>query len=284
MQKNMMKKLTELSAFVENQENADQPEPLTLSQYAEFIGNIPLPTGQQRENFAGFVASAHSWYKHLPLSLPSVPFYFFIDKHAGCDCVLLEDGKIVTTKREKCGFHYSAMPTDEYRTRFGHLNFSCRAGMMVVLMNEGPLTVPRDKMIKIPGDDGRMHGLPMEIVEAGVVCLNAAIHPLCASNDWWDRCGCESPLNWPEESGGKAALEKIFARCEVMRQPGFKRQPFQLDEELFKQDPVLAGHLAGNDLVLRGLFTPERKRQHAEIIKAINRVCDLISRKAALQN
>lgn len=280
MENDMMKKLTELFGFVESQGNANQPAPLTLSQYAEFIRNIPLPTDQQRENFAGFVASAHSWYKHLPLSLPGVPFYFFIDKHAGYDCVLREDGKIATAKREKRGFHYSAIPTDEYQTRFGHLSFSCRAGMMVVLMNEGPLTVPRDKMIEIPGDDGRMHGLPMEIIEAGVVYLNAAIHPVCASNGWWDRCGREGPLNWPEESGGKAALEKIFTHCEMMRQPGFKRQPFQLDEELFKQDPILAMHLAGNDLVLRELFTPERKRQHEEIIKAINRVCDLVSRKA----
>jgi hypothetical protein len=282
METDMIKKITELFGFVESQGNANQTEPLTLSQYAEFIRNIPLPTDQQRENFAGFVASAHSWYKHLPLSLPGVPFYFFIDKHAGCDCVLREDGKIATAKREKCGFHYSAIPTDEYRTRFGHLSFSCRAGMMVVLMNEGPLTVPRDKMIKISGDDGRMHGLPMEIIEAGVVYLNAAIHPLCASNDWWDRRGRESPLNWPEESGGKAALEKIFARCVMMRQPGFERRPFQLDEELFKQDFALAVELAGNDLVLRELFTPERKRQHEEIIKAINRVCDLVSRKAEL--
>jgi hypothetical protein len=91
-------------------------------------------------------------------------------------------------------------------------------------------------------------------------------------------------LNWPEESGGKAALEKIFARCEMMRQPGFERRPFQLDEELFKQDFALAVELAGNDLVLRELFTPERKRQHEEIIKAINRVCDLVSRKAGPQN
>jgi hypothetical protein len=282
METDMIKKITELFGFVESQGNANQTEPLTLSQYAEFIRNIPLPTDQQRENFAGFVASAHSWYKHLPLSLPGVPFYFFIDKHAGCDCVLREDGKIATAKREKCGFHYSAIPTDEYRTRFGHLSFSCRAGMMVVPMNEGPLTVPRDKMIKIPGDDGRMHGLPMEIIEAGVVYLNAAIHPLCASHDWWDRRGRESPLNWPEESGGRAALEKIFARCETMRQPGFKRQPFKLDEELFKQDRVLAVYLAGNDLVLQELFTPERKRQHEETIKAINRVCDFVSRKAEL--
>src|SRR6266404_7771274 len=65
---------------------------LALQQYFALIRGVPLPSSAQRRNFVDYVTSAHSWYKHLPKYLPGAPFYFFIDKFAGCDCVTLQDG------------------------------------------------------------------------------------------------------------------------------------------------------------------------------------------------
>src|SRR5918995_5505055 len=65
---------------------------LTLPEYLSLISDIPLPTQQQKENFVEYVSHAHSWYKHLPLYPPGAPFYFFIDKYAGCDRLVSEDG------------------------------------------------------------------------------------------------------------------------------------------------------------------------------------------------
>src|SRR6266851_1685401 len=64
------------------------------------------------------------------------------------------------------GFHYSDIPTAEYRSRFGYLAFSCSSGMSVFVAG-WPLVYSRDKVAAVPGDDGKMNGLPNEILEAG---------------------------------------------------------------------------------------------------------------------
>lgn len=45
-------------------------ETLTLTEYVDFLSDVPLPSAQQRNEFAEFVSTAHSWYKHLPTNLP----------------------------------------------------------------------------------------------------------------------------------------------------------------------------------------------------------------------
>lgn len=53
---------------------------------------------------------------------------FFIDKYAGCDRLLRKDGTAVLAERTERGFHYSDLPSKEYRSRIGYLAFSCGAG------------------------------------------------------------------------------------------------------------------------------------------------------------
>lgn len=94
---------------------------LTLSEYRSLVVTLPPPTDQQKDNFSKFVSQAHSWYKHLPLCLPGVKFHFFIDSSAGCERAVTFTGKIKLTPRAKQGFHYSWIPTNEYRRNFGYL-------------------------------------------------------------------------------------------------------------------------------------------------------------------
>ncbi len=258
---------------------------LSLAQYLDLLAGVPLPTQQQKENFVEYVSHAHSWYKHLPLYPPGEPFYLFMDKYAGCDRVLLSDGKAALVGRSQQGFHYSDIPTEQYRNQFGHLGFSCGAGTTVALLGRGPLVEPRDKVPAVPGNDALMYHLPAEILEAGAVELTAVIHTGSAAHNYWDGRGRIKPdeLEWPEESGGRAALEKIFDRCRKMREPGFSLELTKVEEAFFKSHPYSAGHLMGADPILHELLAPEQRRQQTEIVKAIDRICEVIRKHRAAQ-
>ena len=60
---------------------------LTLDDYQNLLRGPPEPTHEQIEEFARFVATAHSWYKHLPTWPPGVPMRFFLDPCAGMERV-----------------------------------------------------------------------------------------------------------------------------------------------------------------------------------------------------
>src|SRR6478735_1162875 len=60
---------------------------LTVGGYVEMVHDLPLPTDAQKQNFAVYVAHAHSWYKHLPAFPPGAAFYFFLNEYAGCNRV-----------------------------------------------------------------------------------------------------------------------------------------------------------------------------------------------------
>jgi len=222
---------------------------LTMAQYRDLLEGVQLPTQAQRENFVDYVAQAHSWYKGLPLCLPGAKFYFFIDKYAGCDRVVLQDGTTTTRERITHGTHYSYLPTIKHRRKFGQLAFSCGERAAAASPTEGWVAA-------VPGDDGRMYCLPTEILDAGRVRLTAVIHPNSPRFDFWDWRGpSRYRREWPHESGGEAALEDIFNRCREIRDSGFR----------CRMDPVL-----------RRLFQPERQRQRAEMLRAIDQVCRVI--------
>src|SRR5580765_2392503 len=125
---------------------------LSVESYLALVQNLPLPTPEQRRNFVDYVACAHSWYKHLPPFLPGAPFYFYIDRSAGCNCVPQQDGSYVVAERQKQGFHYSDIPTAEYQTRFGFLNYSCPSDT-AVFAGGAAFALPRDKVVAMPGED-----------------------------------------------------------------------------------------------------------------------------------
>jgi hypothetical protein len=90
-----------LDAAVAATEEA-QAEPsasLSLEQYLALLDGAPAPTREERANFVEYVSHAHSWYKHLPLYPPGCPFYFFLDKYAGCDRVRAQTAERYGGKR-----------------------------------------------------------------------------------------------------------------------------------------------------------------------------------------
>jgi hypothetical protein len=275
-----------LSKFLDSFRSEATPNALSLQEYLAVIRGLPLPTSAQRREFVEYVSGAHSWYKHLPRHLPGEPFYFFMDRYAGCDCVVRKDGSRAMVEREKQGFHYSAIPTAEYRTRFGYLGYACDAGTAVFLVNQEPMAIPRDDVAAVPGDDGHGRGLPHAILEAGKVRLTAVIHPLSTAYDFWDEGDprVRGKVHWPDESGGKETLQKIFKRCAEMREPGYhKEREARVAKrlELLESSPTRGEarkmmESPYHDPILSELLEPERLRQKNEMLKAIDRVCRVV--------
>ena len=244
-----------------------------MDAYLALVRELPLPTVEQRRNFVEYVATAHSWYKHLPASLPGAPFYFFVDRAAGCDWLALRDGSNAIAERTGQGFHYSSIPTAEYRTRFGFLSYSCESGTAVFLSGE-PLTLPRDKVVAIPGEDARPCYLPQAILDAGRAELTAVIHPHFSDSAW-----CLRADNWPTESGGQMTLQRMFERVVEMRTPKCKKEKAKRVENWLRHQEASRRYAFDGpvvDPVLRELVGPERLRQTTEMLKAIDRVCMLI--------
>jgi hypothetical protein len=72
---------------VEYQEIALEPLPPFADEktYLRTVAGLPIPTAEQINDFATYVAGAKSWYKHLPVHPPGSPMHFYLDSHAGRD-------------------------------------------------------------------------------------------------------------------------------------------------------------------------------------------------------
>lgn len=231
-----------------------------LRRYVDVVAG-ELPTRQQKENFVDYVSHAHSWYKHLSAYPPGTAFFFFMNRYAGYD---RRHGTAEVRERSEPGFHYAQIPTDLYRAAFGCLDYT-RSGDTVPLVDEGPVLV---------------YGLPAEVLQSGVVRLTGVIHTLSAANFWvWDEDRRPDSIVWPEESGGRATLEMIFHRWRESQKPGFRREETTIDPGARRGYPASAGHVFLTDPVLYELLAPERRRQQVEMIKAIDRVCEVIERE-----
>lgn len=204
---------------------------LSLQDYQCLIreAEIPAPTDEQIAHFVEFVCGAKSWYKHLPLVLPGVSMYFFIDACAGLDRILLADGRVTFLQRsESLRFHYTWMPTSEYREHFGGLSFACAAGSELFM---GVQIVDDTTNELIPGvldpnwifpviwtnQDNRFR-LPQEILDAGCVEVTGVLHAAIDRPEYWEFYAkeFEAEDNWPDESGGSGAFAAILARCKVL--------------------------------------------------------------------
>jgi hypothetical protein len=252
---------------------------LTLSEYRSLVVALPPPTDQQKDNFCKFVSKAHSWYKHLPLCLPGVKFHLFIDPSAGCERALTFSGKVKVTPRAKQGFHYSWIPTNAYRRNFGYLAYSCRAGTKSFDVKWNQVIGYSDDVATISTSDGQVCALPPEVIRVGSVSLTAVINNLSAACEHWGFLAADADeLTWPEESGGRKVLQKIIARARRISQDSLSFEErerinrMRVDEALLLEEPELL-HV---DPELYELLAPEQSRQRAEMIKAMQCVCDLI--------
>jgi catechol 2,3-dioxygenase-like lactoylglutathione lyase family enzyme len=186
---------------------------LSLADYAARLKDLPVPDAAQVDAFVDYVRGMHSWYKHLPLLPPGAAFVFFLDPNAGMDTVHHPDGRVELRWRGEGErhFHYSARPTAVYRAAFGHLavaqdaspSFELHSGSSVLRLSSEPA-------IRV---DGEPWLLPSDVLALGSVEVSGLIHPMANRVSLWKRYFDEvdlADLRWPEETGGVAALQRLF--------------------------------------------------------------------------
>lgn len=81
----------------------------------EEVLSLPTPSAAQVTEFVAHVSWAHSWYKHLPL-LAGGEFVFFLAADAGGGY-----------PAERPRLHYGWTTTEEYRQRYGFLDYQWRS-------------------------------------------------------------------------------------------------------------------------------------------------------------
>ena len=150
--------------------------------YLEIIRQYPIPTGEQTREFAAYVASAHSWYKHLPV-YPPMPFRFYLDPNAGRSTSISEDGEIKFEDivDESTRFHYTWQLTETYRERLGYWNYLAPYGTHFL--------IPRGQDVIDTKQSGHTRSgpaifmpevgwimLPDALVQAGTAGVTALIH------------------------------------------------------------------------------------------------------------
>lgn len=166
---------------------SDAPE-MDIDAYRALIGAVTVPTDRQIEAFADYVASAHSWYKHLPLQPPGVAFYFYLDPNAGMDHLVHASGEVTMRARtpDTESLHYGWITTADYRERFGCLAFSCAAGASVFgtdLVGEETVLLDGNTlhpMLQVDRDSTMRP--PKQILDAGACSLTALVHPRATEN------------------------------------------------------------------------------------------------------
>ena len=242
---------------------------LTIAQYRELVQDLPRPTLQQMDSFARFVCKAHSWYKHLPMFAPGRPFVFFIDPVAGMQLTIDKNGRASALERMETGFHYSWIPTAQYRQRFGHLALSRSAGTVVALHRaDGTRTVGADdEAVVFDPITGVSNGLPPEVIDAGTAWVSGIVHASATGYLSWTLGSKDPPaIAWPEESGGSAAFDAIVRRCRQLRADPTVSE--QAPREALMED----ANFCWADWKLQQLLEPERCRQRTGMISAMQRV------------
>jgi hypothetical protein len=147
--------------------------------YLNIVRALPQPTCEQTFLFAWFVAGAHSWYKHLPVSR-KVPIVFFLDPHAGEDLVLTGTGEraLIEVTPDSRRFHYTWQTTETYRRRFGYWNYYAPYGTAFLFRSGGGLVNTARDTVRILGDNGDWIRVPRHCRKAGSAKINAFVHPL----------------------------------------------------------------------------------------------------------
>lgn len=100
--------------------------------------DLPWPSETQVLEFVEHVCWAHSWYKHLPPT-GDAEFVVFLAPDAGAGY----------ENRER--LHYSWKTTDEYRRRFGHLDYAWRHAGAVWERDSARAIVPAEELVAVAG-------------------------------------------------------------------------------------------------------------------------------------
>lgn len=253
---------------------------LGLSEYRALVRSLPVPTASQVHQFAEYVAGAHSWYKHLRLLPAKAPLQIYIDPSAGMQRTQSADGRATFSRRDRQGFHYSWLPTDVYRERFGYLAFSKSSGSSVSLTTAGgERQVANDDVPRVYDPlAGASFLLPKEALTAGRAFISAIVHESASWKGLWQDAidTTESFDTILDPIDGLEIGKRILDRCRELKEDPSRAEPASIRES----ETVRASALAAYDLPLHRLVAAERKRQIEGMVAAATRLIKLVGSRA----
>lgn len=175
--------------------------------YRRLISGLPIPSAEQIRAFSIYVSQAHSWYKHLPPLDPGTSFTFWLDPNAGCITEIQGDGqrKPVPLLPADARYHYSLLPTHEYRRRFGYLSFN----RSLASVRLAPGASFEMASVAAARSTFEQRDLPPELLAVATVSLTGIIHPnsLHPLNPYFEIL-CEA-INALPEGADLGALDRV---------------------------------------------------------------------------
>ena len=266
--------------------SATEAPEMSLEDYRRWIEDITPPTDSQIEDFADYVASSRSWYKHLSLKPPGGSFHFYIDPHAGVDRLINRSGEVHfrTRTQNTASFHYSWMTTAEYRERFGCLAFSCAAGPALFMddyLGDYSLIIDDDnyfpKELKPAGEedeavlvDNSCHhpvlqtscltanNPPKEVRATGSCCLTALVHPRATEEFMVRRLALIKHSQYKRYGPSGAVLDSVLKRFQDK-----ELRANSLDEKINK---------LSSDPVFVTLIQQEKARLRQDMVEAMQKM------------
>lgn len=147
--------------------------------YVRLVADLPRPTPEQCNNFVEFVANAHSWYKHLPSLPPGVSFTFFLNPDSGRTRIRTRSGEVGyvdCVDGDDTRFHYTWMPTADYRRRFGHWDYYCANAPTFLILGQ-TTTAECESSPHVLTESGEWTSLPNEMLLVATCKVTALVHP-----------------------------------------------------------------------------------------------------------
>ena len=272
-----------------------------MASYYQVVRRLPAPSDAQISNFIDYVASAHSWYKWIPVVPQGIPFYFYLDPNSGCERVF-ERGKPVYRERNN---------TAEHRDRCGYLQYSREAaaaciiyqsrGSSVISSSRRPVSATREGRIWTrclrlfrshvrtrPQGEGKVPpklagvledreaeessgsaiqseeyriSVPDEVLRAGHAELTGMIHPLASGIGMWMWIAGK-PLMVEGIQRWPAGTPGAETVLEILR--------------FVRENPQVTGRTVGYCPEIDRLVDPERQRMRKLAEQAIHRMLDLV--------
>jgi len=145
-----------------------------MSSYIELARELPVPTTEQTRQFAEYVTSAHSWYKHLPL-LETCPFAFYLDPNAGRAMIDTPEGEVTFVDHVDTStrFHYTWQLTADYRRRFGFWNYDAPYGRSFRYHSNAGAINTAGPGLRILSAGGEWLSVPEALVLAGTAHVSS---------------------------------------------------------------------------------------------------------------
>ncbi len=276
---------------------------MSLSEYRVLVANLPRPTQQQIDAFIAFVCDHRSWYKCLPLALPGVWFWFFLNPLVGVKIEETKECSIVAFPIRESDTNYSSSrwkSTQGCREAFGCLDYGTAADLTVQYLQDGMTEHHYYRTPIVSFVDGQPATLPTQVVEVGSCALTAVIHRATASpyrSSFWRKAKERSNWSWPKETGGEAMVEKLIRACEEIKSDTvsvqLKSDTDGDDTSRIQLRPRIISSTNREEWLDRGyvvhprlkaLLAPEKARQTASMRAAVDAMLRLVKPERRLKD